>query len=317
MSGRALVIGSVALDLVARSPGAATAAAAAGNSGSNIAIRLAAAGWQVTFVTVVGADQAGRLVRADCERWGVDTSGFTVDEDYPTPRVYVVSDGRGVSGLLFPCPGCGAERGRPLRVPRLDQLSGQSLAAAAAADLVIADIPGPAVAALGAAARDGLVWYEASMYEAARADQRALADLAQVLKCSREELPHYAEVFAAPGPRTRAVIITAGAAGTDAELRGDGPPGRIHVDARPARVADPLGAGDAFTAVAAARLAEFDGARFTTAELSAALTAGSAAAAVACGAAGARGDMTKDAAQTIVDPWIADGLPFLCPLCAP
>ncbi|HEY3878342.1 MAG TPA: carbohydrate kinase family protein [Trebonia sp.] len=321
MSGRAVVIGSVALDLVAPSRGAASAAASAGNSGSNIAIRLAAAGWQVTFVTVVGPDQAGTLVRADCERWGVDTSGFTVDQDYPTPRVFVVSDGSGQSELLFRCPGCDRERGRPLRVPRPDQLGRRSLDAAAAADLVIADIPGPAVAQLAAASSSGLVWYEASMFEAAASDQRQLADVADVLKCSREELPHYAGLFADPPPRTRAAVITAGAAGTDAELLGGAGRARLslHVGACPADVVDPLGAGDAFTATAAARLAAAHRARpdFTAAELETALAAGSAAAAKACGATGARGDMTSGASRAIVNPWIATDLPFLCPLCAP
>jgi sugar/nucleoside kinase (ribokinase family) len=321
VTGRAVVVGSVALDLVATSSGAASASAAAGNSGSNIAIRLAAAGWQVTFVTVVGADEAGQLVRADCERWGVDTSGFAVDQDYPTPRVFVVSDGSGQSALLFRCPGCGRERGRPLRVPRPDQLSRRSLDAAATADLVIADIPGPAVAQLAAASPAGLVWYEASMYEAAGDDQRQLAALADVLKCSRDELPHYAAVFADPAPRTRAVVITAGAAGTDAELLGGAGPARhsLHVDACPADVVDPLGAGDAFTATAAALLAAGHRVRpdFSAAELTAALAAGSAAAARACEATGARGDMTTGASRAIVNPWIADDIPFLCPLCAP
>jgi sugar/nucleoside kinase (ribokinase family) len=340
VSGRAVVIGSVGLDLVAASPGALSAVAAAGNSGSNIAIRLAAAGWQVTFVTVVGADDAGRLVKADCERWGVATHSFLIDADYPTPRVFIVSDGTAASRLLFTCPGCGG-RAEPLRIPRADQLGPRAVADAAAADLVIADIPGPAAARLAGAGRNGLVWYEASMFEAGTADQRALAAHADVLKCSREEAGHYTALFAAPGPRARVKIVTAGAAGVDAELRADAaparaitpgndaaacaqggqsPPGwqRLHVAAAPARLVDPLGAGDAFTVAAAASLAfvRGPGPALTAGGLKTAMTAGAAAAATACGAVGARGDMTNIAAGT-ANPWIADDLPFRCPRCSP
>jgi sugar/nucleoside kinase (ribokinase family) len=334
MTGRAVVIGSVGLDLVASSPDADSATAAVGNSGSNIAIRLAAAGWQVTFVTVVGADEAGRLVREDCERWGVSTRSFFIDPQYPTPRVFIVSDGTTASRLLFTCPACG-RRALPLRIPREDQLGPQAIEDATAADLIIADIPGPAAARLAGACRVGLVWYEASMFEAGPSDQRQLAAHADVLKCSREEAGHYAALFAAPDPRTRVKIVTAGSAGVDAELRVDAQPGddgaacpqgreprpgwqRLHVAASPVSLVDPLGAGDAFTSAAAASLASarVAGSRLTAGELAAAMTAGAASAATACGAVGTRGDMTNTAAAT-VKPCIADDVPFRCARCAP
>jgi sugar/nucleoside kinase (ribokinase family) len=323
----AVVIGSTSIDLVAPNRGSRSANAAAGNSGSNIAIRLAAAGWEVAFVTTVGDDAAGDLVRRDCERWGVDTSGFVVDQDYPTPRVFIVSDGVTASELLFRCPRCGSRRSHPLRVPTADQLSDGVLARSSDAVLIVVDVPGSGAARIARQGRDALVWYEASLFEASPADQRDVAESSDVVKCSSDEYDHYRELFADPARRTEITMVTEGSRGVTARLRSAANWTTYRISSAPVQPVDTIGAGDAFTAVCAAALAR-DGVRGAGAGggsgtdearariLLDAVDAGQHAAAVACLAVGARGDMslvTRSGRR--LEPWIATDLSFCCARC--
>jgi sugar/nucleoside kinase (ribokinase family) len=319
--GSAVVIGSTSIDLVAPSRDSRCATAAAGNSGSNIAIRLAAAGWDVVFVTSVGDDEAGDLVRRDCERWGVDTSGVVADEDYATPRVFIVSDGITASELLFHCPRCGAPRSRPLRVPSAAQLTDRVLTRSSAADLIVVDVPGSGAVRIARQGRDALVWYEASLFEAGAADQRDVAESSHVVKCSSEEYDHYRELFTRPAPRTEITMVTEGSRGVIARIRTMGDWTTHRVGSTPVGPVDAIGAGDAFTAACAAALTRDDfrgtgspGARDRV--LLDAVDAGQRAAAAACLAVGARGDMSLLARSgRRLEPWIATDLSFCCALC--
>lgn len=304
----AVVIGTVALDLVAASATSSHARAAVGNTGANIAVRLSAAGWNVEFVSLVGRDSAADLVEEDLRRWGVGTSGVVRREGYLTPRVFqALSTSSSSASLLLTCPRCDRPRGHRLEIPRPDELPESVVAFARDADLVIADVAGPAFGRLVSASR-GLTWYEASLREATDAEIADLAGRVDAVKCSSEELDHFAAAFAdaAEGPRLR--IVTEGAQGvrfqerpafawsdwthTDSTLRT--PP------------IDTIGAGDAFTAAAAGVLAE-GGTALSAVE------AGSDAAALACMSEGARGDMVLSG--EVPSAWLDVGVAFQCGRC--
>ncbi len=150
------------------SPTQTDARAAVGNSGSNIAIRLAAAGWDVSFVSLVGADRLGELVIADLRRWSVDTSAVVARAGYRTPAVYITVGGDAANSTISNrCPVCGAGR-VPLQGPRLDELPNGCARRFGAADVVVFDLVDETALELARSvrARGGSVLYEASLPEA-------------------------------------------------------------------------------------------------------------------------------------------------------
>lgn len=309
---RAVVVGTISLDLVAERPGATTASAAAGNSGANIAIRLAAAGWAVEMVSLIGADRAGDLVREDLERWGVRTTGLIARPGYRTPHVFQTydPDDPSDSTLASACPHCRRPRGHLLAIPAPHEIGEPVRAWAAASDLIVVDVVGPTSVQL-AVASPGVVWYEASLREAAADQISAFADLSHVVKYSADEADTYDEpVFANRGP-SAAHLITAGAEGTRYRTRLDAgwSPWTVVPSALASGPLDTIGAGDAFTAATATHLVAEPG------DLGAAVAAGNRSAARTCLSVGARGDMV--ASGTTPRPWVRTAVPFRCGRCDP
>jgi sugar/nucleoside kinase (ribokinase family) len=306
----AVVVGTVSLDLVADRPDAELARAAVGNSGANVAVRLAAAGWDVDLVSLVGSDGAGRAIREDLERWGVDTTGLVVRSGYRSPRVFQVGDGtdRGAASISSTCPHCHRPRGHRLEVPRPDELPDPVRERARRADLVLADVADDVSIELAAHAT-GRVWFEASLRESTVPAMRALAAQAHVVKVSAEDADHYAPAFDVLGPRSALHVVTEGSRGV--RLRraavGGWPPGWDRLpsvlDAAPV---DTIGAGDALTAAAAAAYGVGD-------DVLEALRAGGRAAAASCLHVGARGDMLPPGSAG--SPWLPGARPFRCGLC--
>lgn len=283
----AVVIGTTSVDLVATSDHGPTVRTAAGNSGSNIAVRLAALGWDVHLVALVGDDALAPLVRTDLESWGVDAAGVVSRAGYRTPRVFHVVSGSD-SHLLFECPRCARPRGHALELPHPDEISETTWTAIEQADAIVADIAQPLAVEAARRTREGLVWYEQSLAEASVAEMRALTALANVVKVSADDLEHYRPAERVDGPRLR--LVSRGPEGVDLYTRAEGrwvPAGRRRGPS-PSAVVDTIGAGDAFTAHAVSGIA--DGIP-REAWLGSALAAG----ARACEAAGARGDMIEDA----------------------
>ncbi|GGM81402.1 carbohydrate kinase family protein [Dactylosporangium sucinum] len=257
-AGRAVVVGTVALDLVAAEARARTARAAVGNSGANIAVRLAAAGWRVELVCLVGDDPAADLVREDLTRWGVGTHGTISRAGYLTPRVFLVAGTPGTAARwMNACPRCGRPRGHTLQIPALDELPAAVLDAAASADLIVADVAGATADALIDRCA-GLRWFEASLTEADPDVARRTGAACDVVKVSAEEVEHYAGALAAIDGRTRLQVVTDGPRGLRLRRRtvaAPGWPGWSHRPvSEPVEVVDTMGAGDAFTATVAAAL---------------------------------------------------------------
>lgn len=320
---RAVVAGTVSLDLVTSRADATTARAAVGNSGANIAVRLAAAGFDVSFVCLIGDDRHGELVLADLERWGVATDGVVVRPGYATPVVYQVTagDGSGAESLSSSCPRCSRPRGHLLELPTPDEIPAVVWERASRADAVVTDIAGGTGTRLLEHARD-IAWYEASLREATSADMTQTALVANVVKVSDEDADFYADALgcdagpaAAPGRRWD--VVTCGAEGVNWRLRGES---WQHVPAvAGVEAVDTIGAGDAFTAGVLRELVASggieDAARGTPAAnevMELALRAGGASAARACEAIGARGDMSTPGGG---DAWIANDAPFACGRC--
>ncbi|WP_293781431.1 carbohydrate kinase family protein [uncultured Aeromicrobium sp.] len=305
MKPHAVVVGTVAMDLVATSAQATTARAAVGNSGANIAVRLAAAGWNVDMVSLIGPDPLGRMITDDLRRWGVGTEGLVIREGYLSPRVFQVLDGtdRGTASLLVVCPRCSRPRGHRLEIPEPSELPAAVHRRATHADLLLVDVADTLSTEL-AAATQGTVWFEASLRESTTAAMLALAEHAHAIKVSHEDLDHFRPALEATAPRARLQILTEGAAGVRYRSRdhGDWTPWRHEPSHLQGQPVDTIGAGDAFTASAVTALQEGR----PPAEV---VAAGSDAAAMACQAAGARGDMTDQAA------WFADDVPWRCGRC--
>ena len=103
MSGRVIVVGSVNVDLVARSdklpaPGetvtGATYAEHDGGKGANQAVAAARLGASVAFVGAVGRDVFADRARGALEHEGIDLGGL-VAVDAPTGVALILVDARG------------------------------------------------------------------------------------------------------------------------------------------------------------------------------------------------------------------------------
>jgi sugar/nucleoside kinase (ribokinase family) len=251
-----VVVGDAGLDVVARHTGPirhggdldAEVTTEPGGAGANTAAWLADQGARPVLVTRIGADPAGRQVRAELTALGVRCA-FTVDPDAATCCVVVLVDEHGQRSML-------ADRGANRRLSPAD-LPAELLADARHLHLSGYVLLDPrsrpaALAALAAARAAGLT---------TSVDPQAAAlitDPAEFLGWVRGVdllLPNTAELVALTGSAdptaaaglldvVGAVAVTAGAAGAHWVDRA----GVVSVPAERAVCVDSTGAGDAFDA---------------------------------------------------------------------
>ncbi len=204
--------GYIALDVVKTSDGTWLRS---GGTASNVAGNLAFLGWSSALLGVIGADDAGRIVKDDLESAGVNTSRLRLLPDAGTPIVLHRIDVRG-HRYSFGCSLCGRRyvRHRPVSNEDVrDALESMGLASVFFFDRPSA---GAVAMARSHAAAGRLVFYEPST--TGRADgHREAATLAHVVKYSAER----AKSFREPIPDDAGVlqIITYGQDGLAFRLR--------------------------------------------------------------------------------------------------
>lgn len=280
---RLVSTGFTALDVIVSTP----PRVAAGGTAGNVAAAAAAMGWQAEAVGTVGDDPAGRFLRDDLARAGVDVDGLRLDAAWTTP-VVLQEQAADDHVWRFFCPRCGTRFARHRPTP--------AAAAAAAAiaprpDVFFFDRPSLFALALAESWRErgALTVFEPSGLGRPQLFSRAVA-VADLVKYSAHRAPALAGAAdAGPG----AVVRTDGAAG--AAFR---PAGHTRWTSIPApradHVVDTAGAGDWTTAGLLTSL--FDRARGTAPSdalrsrelLAACLDDGQAWGARACGWQGAR-----------------------------
>jgi ribokinase len=264
--GTVLVIGSLNVDLIARTPRlpapgetviGGTFHVAAGGKGANQAVAAARMGAAVTMIGCIGDDHFGVLVRGELERAGVGVDDVRVERGAPTGTAHICVDARGHNTIVV---ASGANE-------RLDP-AGVTRAAPAwtGAALVVLQLEVP-VATVAAAIHEANTRGLPVLLNAAPAQPlpgellRTLAWLvvneveAAQLTGARIESPADA-MRAAAMLRTgsQRVVITLGAAG--AVLLGEAPP--VHVPAPHLEALDTTAAGDAFVGALAAALVRGD-----------------------------------------------------------
>ena len=245
MSGAIAVVGSVNLDIVIgveRHPAPGETVLGGdrtdlpGGKGANQAVAAARLGNEVALVGRVGADDAGRGLRAGLEDEGVGVAHLRSDPDAPSgiALIAVAPDGE---NTIIVSPGANA------RVGADDVAAAAKVLAGAAVTLVQLEIPEVAVRAAARAAGGTLVLNPAP----ARALDAALLARADVLVPNRGEL----ELLGGPGdpaavarslPGPGAVVVALGSEGA-LVVEGE----RVErVAAHDVEVVDTTGAGDTF-----------------------------------------------------------------------
>lgn len=311
MSVTVTVVGSLNVDRVAvvdRLPRRGETVAAAGElrivpggKGANQAVAASRLGARVRLVGRVGDDDDGRSLLRSVVRAGVDARGVALTPGTATGAALVVV-GPGGENVIVVSGGANACLG----AADVDRN-----AAALASDALLVQLEAPLVAAARAAdiGHDvgAVVVLNAApvgpLLSASPADRRRLLSSVDVLVVNETEaaalhgadaldfgaLSDTAEALCAHGPT--AVALTLGARGAYVWSSGNGE----LVPARPSRVVDTTGAGDAFAAALAVGLAEgrrlADAARF-----------GCAAGAIACSALGAQPSFPD---RTTVDTFLS------------
>ncbi len=235
------VVGSVNLDVVVavpRLPGPGETVVGGdrrelpGGKGANQAVAAARLGSAVAFVGRVGADVAGRRLRADLLAEGVDVTHLREDADAPSGIALIGVEAGGENAIVV-SPGANG------RVGPGDVEAARELLAGAGVVALQHEIPPAAVAAAAAAAGGRVVLNPAPA--------RELACRADVLVPNRGELARLAGPGAPAEAAARlglpAVVVTLGAGG--ALVVADGAHAEPVV-APEVRVVDTTGAGDAF-----------------------------------------------------------------------
>lgn len=273
-----VVLGDANVDLIVRLPDRAADGQLAstplpelcgGGTGANTAVALARLGLPVAFVGMIGDDLYGRDIQADLAAERVELSGLRVRSDVPTPTVIAVvqPDGDRVV-VIWPVTGgahtrLGPEDLDPAQIARAAWLhtTGMCLDQQPVADAVLygmqiareAGVPVSLDLNLRLELGEG-GWRPGQRQAVEQAV--ALADV--VLGSAEEEIVP----LAGGGPVEAAVrALVEGKRTVIARLGESGaflawPGGEAHVRGFPVKVADTLGAGDAFNAgYIAARLA--------------------------------------------------------------
>jgi ribokinase len=274
---RVLVIGSANVDLVWHgerlpAPGETVTDGefmqVLGGKGANQAAAAAMLGAEVHFVGCVGADDHGRMVRADLEARGVDCSALATTSAAPTGVAVITVDAHGENAIAV-APG-----------------ANRMVAPAAAVDAIRSgdvvlcslEIPVETVEAAVAAAVE-----RGARVIVNPAPPRG-APAGALLTPNEHECEHLGGIEHLVG-RAPAVIVTLGAAGVVLHRAGAAP---VEQPAFAVEVVDTTGAGDAFNGALAWALA-------TGKTLDAALPLAAAAGALACRAVGARASLATAA----------------------
>ncbi|MDX6273496.1 MAG: ribokinase [Frankiales bacterium] len=234
---RALVVGSINVDLVVRVPAlpgagvtvlGADAVRHAGGKGGNQAAALARLGAETALVGATGQDADGDWSIAQLQAAGVDTTAVARLADVPTGLAMIAVDDAGENFVVV-SRGANAHCAPPLEI---------------GADVVVVqlEIPAPTVHATLRAARasGACTVLNAAPAEPLVDDVWGLVDL---LVVNADE----ARVHG-PQPAVGATIVTLGSRGAQVLLQ-DRPP--VVVPAPEVVVVDSTGAGDCFTAAAA------------------------------------------------------------------
>ena len=298
MPGRVVVVGSINVDLVVTAerlplPGETVLggrfAQHAGGKGANQAVAAARVGAQVTMIGAVGTDAHGEIALAALAAEGVDVSRVRRVAQ-PTGVALIAVGPRGENQIVL-APGANDELS--VADVSLGELGDEGVL------LTDHEIPSAVtLAALRAAREAG--WTPILDPAPARALSADILQLGPILTPNEHELlvaigdDNAQAAVASLGERNRGpLIVTQGPAG--ALLVEDGRSQRFPGFPAPA-VIDTTGAGDAFTGVLAAWLAEGQ-------PLGAAIQAANAAGALAVGAAGARAGMPhRDALVELIGP---------------
>ncbi|MBP2336497.1 sugar/nucleoside kinase (ribokinase family) [Saccharothrix coeruleofusca] len=204
---------------------------ALGGTSAGKALNLAALGARVALRTVVGDDEAGRLVLDKLRAAGVEVIAEVIDG--ATERHLNLMDPRGGRLSIY------LELPR-LRSPRHDDRALEALAGADAAVVDLADHARPFLAAARTA--DVPVWCDLHDYDGASAFHQDFVDAADHVFLNDDGMATHADLMRFITSR-RAAVATLGAEGAVAAVDG-----AVHrVAAAPVeRIVDTNGAGDAF-----------------------------------------------------------------------
>jgi ribokinase len=117
MSAEVIVVGSLAMDYIFRTPHLPRAAetvlghsfaTAAGGKGANQAVAAARLGAKVAFVACVGDDDIGRTLRAGYERDGIDCAALGVAPGHATGAAMIAVDDEGRNAIIV-APGANSQ----------------------------------------------------------------------------------------------------------------------------------------------------------------------------------------------------------------
>lgn len=201
---RLVSTGFTALDVILGEP----PRAAAGGTAANVAAAAAALGWSTGAVGTVGDDAAGRFVRNDLSRAGVDVGGLRLDGSWTTP-VVLQEPAEDDHVWRFACPRCGTRfaKHRPPPAPAAAALA----ATGSAPEVFFFDRASLFSVSLARSwrARGSLVVFEPSTPGRPQLFDQAVA-AAHLVKYSAQRAPAF-ESRALAGDA--AVVRTAGAAG--------------------------------------------------------------------------------------------------------
>jgi ribokinase len=256
---RVVVLGSANLDEIALvadipAPGETVLSGGrqdrAGGKGLNQAVAAVRAGVPTTLLAAVGVDAAGDLLLAEARAAGIDASLVRrVDTATGTAWIMVRSDGENAIVV-----DAGANR-------QLRELTDAERAAIGGAAVLVVqlEIPLPTVAeAVSVAHAQGVqVVLNPAPSQTLPADLLAAVDVLVVNEHEARQLAAAAEATSAEAATAlltsvAAVVVTLGADGALVAVAGS----QHHVSGIPAEVVDTTGAGDTFTGVLAAALAD-------------------------------------------------------------
>jgi ribokinase len=252
---RVVVVGSINVDLVARveklpGPGetviGATFVQTNGGKGANQAVAAARAGADVVLVGMLGDDDLGRQARAALDAEGVDTSHVGTGSAH-TGVALILVDSEG-ENLIAVASGANDDVGSDAVSTAFDAIGEEAVV------LSVLEIPDAAVvAAAKQASQRG--WPFVLNPAPARTIAPELLSMCTVLTPNEHEAPSLGAATTAEllDRGVGAVVVTMGAKGAEIHRAGQEPE---HVAAARVTPVDTTGAGDAFSGVLAAALAE-------------------------------------------------------------